>query len=230
MAISGQAGCFSLYPQGHNLLNRGMGQKESVMEKPAARLVSANDADTQDNRLSHEDLVVAIARSKDKQAFIEIFEYFAPRVKSFLMRGNTTPELADELAQETMLAVWHKAQSFDPKQAKASTWIFTIARNKRIDAFRKMKHPMPDIDNFTIEDENAARPDENLDNAKKEHELAEAIKNLPEDQSILIRKSFFEEKTHSDIAKEMDLPLGTVKSRIRLALEKLRYHVGDMER
>lgn len=188
-----------------------------------------DDTHNGQNGSSHEDLIVAIAESKDRQAFIRLFEYFAPRVKSFLMRGTANPDLADELAQETMLAVWQKAASFDPKRAKASTWIFTIARHKRIDAFRKMKRPEPDIENFHLEDENAAKPDENLDDAKNTALLAEAIKNLPEDQSILIRKSFFEEKTHSDIAKETDLPLGTVKSRIRLALEKLRYQIGDVE-
>ena len=224
MSFSAHAWCFSLYGQDNNLLNRVMGQKDTTMKNSIAEKDSGAESGP-----SHEDLIVAIAKSADKQAFIQLFEYFAPRVKSFLMRGNTNPDLADELAQETMMAVWHKAGSFKPEQAKASTWIFTIARNKRIDAFRKMKRPEPDIDNFSIEDENAARPDDNLDAMKNARALADAIKNLPEEQSILIRKSFFEEKTHSDIADELDLPLGTVKSRIRLALEKLRYHIGDME-
>lgn len=217
MAFPVQSQSFLLYGQDNNLLNAYMMQKNS----------SQTVENTGDD-LSHDDMIVAIAQNQDKDAFITLFEYFAPRLKSFLMRGGTNPDLADELAQETMLSVWQKAKSFNPQRASASTWIFTIARNKRIDAFRKAKRPEPDIDKFELADINTVMPDVQISNDEEALALTEALKNLPEDQAALIRKSYFEEKTHMAIAEEENIPLGTVKSRIRLALEKLRHHLGGL--
>ncbi len=219
MSFSGQSQRFSLYEQENNLLNAYMMQKNS-----------AHITDSANNTPSHEDMIVAIAEKQDKDSFVELFEYFAPRLKSFLMRGGTNPDLADELAQETMLSVWQKAGSFNPDQARASTWIFTIARNKRIDAFRKAKRPEPDIDNFEIEDKSIVMPDIRITSDEQAAALSMALKSLPEEQASLIRKSYFEEKTHMDIAAEENIPLGTVKSRIRLALDKLRHSLGGLER
>jgi RNA polymerase sigma factor (sigma-70 family) len=217
LAFPVQSQSFLLYGQDNNLLNAYMMQKNS----------SQTVENTGDD-LSHDDMIVAIAQNQDKDAFITLFEYFAPRLKSFLMRGGTNPDLADELAQETMLSVWQKAKSFNPQRASASTWIFTIARNKRIDAFRKAKRPEPDIDKFELADTNTVMPDVQISNDEDALALTEALKNLPEDQAALIRKSYFEEKTHMAIAEEENIPLGTVKSRIRLALEKLRHHLGGL--
>jgi RNA polymerase sigma-70 factor (ECF subfamily) len=171
-------------------------------------------------------LIQRIGQNQDKQSFIEVFQHFAPRVKYFLMKGGATEEQADELAQETMLSVWQQSHSFDPKQASASTWIFTIARNKRIDAFRKTSRiqltPRDYSDQTHLKDEQTPAPDDALDRVQEESAVADILETLPADQLDLIRKSFFEEKSHADIARELHLPLGTVKSRIRLALERLR--------
>jgi RNA polymerase sigma factor (sigma-70 family) len=168
-------------------------------------------------------MIQTIARKQDKASFVKLFEHFAPRVKSYLMRGGTGEEFADELAQETMLSVWNKAGNFDPKKAAASTWIFTIARNKKIDALRSRGQRYDvNIDEIeTLADESNNSTD-NLIREDETFAIAEAIKKLPEEQAELIRQSFFEGKSHSEIAAEKNLPLGTVKSRMRLALERLR--------
>lgn len=169
-----------------------------------------------------EALLYAVALKRDRDAFIELFEYFAPRVKSFLMKSGINPEQADELAQETMLTVWNRAELYDHAQASASTWIFTIARNKRIDMIRKTARPEPDMNDPSLVVDPEPEPGEILDRAMEAEIMAQAINTLPEEQADLIRKSYFEEKTHDAIARETRLPLGTVKSRIRLALDRLR--------
>lgn len=179
------------------------------------------DGSGTNNSAHFRDLLLAVAQRQDKAAFAELFDYFAPRIKSFLMKGGAAPDQADELAQETMIAVWQKAGQFDPAKASASTWIFTIARNKRIDVLRKTPRPEMDADDLDLADDT---PDagEQIAQAEETDIMAEAIQNLPPEQADLLYKSFFEDKTHADIAKETSLPLGTVKSRIRLALDRLR--------
>lgn len=178
--------------------------------------------------VTFDDLLVAVGQSRNRDAFVRLFEYFAPRVKSFLMRGGMAADLADELAQETMLTVWHRAQSYDPQKARASTWIFTIARNKKIDWLRKSRpEPLPG-DPVTVEDR--PLPDEVLNRTQESEAIAKAMKDLPPEQAEIIQKAFFEEKTHSQIAEETDLPLGTVKSRIRLAMDRLHHHLGGLKK
>jgi len=183
----------------------------------------ANDAtDAINGSAHHRSLLIAVAQKRDKAAFAELFDYFAPRIKSFLMKSGAAPDLADELAQETMLAVWQKASGFDPAKASASTWIFTIARNKRIDVLRKKVRPEVDIDEpLMIADDLPAASDVMIREQEADI-MARAIQTLPPEQASLLYKSFFEDKTHADIAAETKIPLGTVKSRIRLALERLR--------
>jgi RNA polymerase sigma-70 factor (ECF subfamily) len=172
---------------------------------------------------SFEDLLLAAGKPRDKESFMALFQYFAPRVKSFLIKGGIGEAQADELAQETMLAVWQNAENYDPKRAKASTWIYTIARNKRIDALRKVKYIEVDQDDplYTAEDEREPA-DEVLAHSEEEEALDEMIAALPEEQAFLIRKSFYEDKSHAVIAAETGIALGTVKSRIRQALDSLR--------
>lgn len=168
-----------------------------------------------------ERLLLDVAENRDKESFVQLFEHFAPRVKSFLMKGGSPEDVADELAQETMLTVWNKAPSFNPAQAGASTWIFTIARNRKIDSLRKTgRFEVAPTDPDLIQSTDSPRG-----NAMRREEIesiTEALDELPEEQAMLLRQSFFEDKSHADIAKETGLPLGTVKSRIRLALERLR--------
>jgi RNA polymerase sigma factor (sigma-70 family) len=185
--------------------------------KPAVARLSLGDAP-----VTFEDLLTAVGRSRDRDAFIRLFEHFAPRVKSFLMRGGFRADLADELAQETMLTVWDKAAGYNAAQAAASTWIYTIARNKRIDSLRRINRPEPDAADPLFAPEPEPRPDDILNHAEEATYIAEAMKKLPAEQAELIQKAFFEEKSHSDIAAETNLPLGTVKSRIRLALDRMR--------
>lgn len=192
---------------------------DAPVNAPAAAFANPN---TPNGPARFRDLLLAVAQDKDKEAFAELFDYFAPRIKSFLMKGGAALDAADEMAQETMLTIWQKAESFDPAKASASTWIFTIARNKRIDAIRKQVRP--EFNPAEVEDieDDTPMPSETIAQQEETDAIAQAIKSLPQDQADLLYKSFFEDKTHADIANETKLPLGTVKSRIRLALEKLR--------
>ncbi len=182
------------------------------------------DASMHFNRCLHR-----IARDKDKEAFVDIFEYFAPRIKAYYLKGGVSKEQAEELVQETMISIWNKADTFNSNQSKASTWIFTIARNKRIDALRKMKHAIPDPNDPTFIEADTSGPDQYLARQDQAKTVSSILKSLPEKQSALILKSFFEDKSHHDIAHETGIPVGTVKSRIRLALEKLRHLVAQKE-
>ncbi len=167
-------------------------------------------------------LIRAVAQERNRESFVELFDYFAPRVKSFLMRGGTSEDTADELAQETMLAVWNKADAYDPARAAPSTWIYTIARNKKIDALRKTgRFEIDDSDPSLLRSEGDA-PSQHLMDTQDTDAIAAALETLPGEQSDLLYKSFFEDKSHQEIAAETGIPLGTVKSRIRLALERLR--------
>ncbi|MCC7305868.1 MAG: sigma-70 family RNA polymerase sigma factor [Alphaproteobacteria bacterium] len=171
---------------------------------------------------SFEDMIVAIAQNNDRPAFIGLFGHFAPRIKSWLIKGGMSPEAADDLAQETMLGVWHKAASFDPRRAGASTWIFTIARNKKIDLLRKGTQYGVDIDALENMESGETPAPETLQRREETSRFAAALETLPPEQADLLRESFFENKSHSEIAQEKNIPIGTVKSRIRLALDRLR--------
>lgn len=178
---------------------------------------------------SHNALVEAIAAERDKEAFAQLFTHFAPRLKSYLLRIGTDESMAEEVAQEAMVMVWRKAESFDRRQASASTWIFTIARNKRIDRLRRERRPELDPDDPALTPTAEASADRVVEAGETQNQLRGAIEKLPAEQSELIRLAYYDDKTHSEIAKDRDLPLGTVKSRIRLALARLRQEVEGFE-
>lgn len=165
-----------------------------------------------------EDLLVRVGRDKDREAFRELFSYYAPRVKSYLLKHGADEGAAEEAVQNAFVTVWEKAASFDPKKAAASTWIFTIARNKRIDALRKER--------FIGFDDDAPLPEEAAPEAyaggQEVERLGAALDALPEEQARLLRMAFFEDKSHSVISRETRIPLGTVKSRLRLGMDRLR--------
>jgi RNA polymerase sigma-70 factor (ECF subfamily) len=172
-------------------------------------------------------LLVDVAMRRDRAAFETLFVHFGPRVKSYLLRLGAGATLADDLAQEAMLTMWRKAQLFDPAKASASTWIFTIARNLRIDAIRRERRPEFDPndpafvpDEEPLADARMMRDDENT-------RLRAALAKLSTEQAQVIQMSFFSEKSHSQIAKELRLPLGTVKSRLRLAMARIKDALGD---
>ncbi len=157
----------------------------------------------------------------DTAAFAELFGHFAPRVKGFLMRSGADETLAEECTQEVMATLWRKSALFDPARASVATWIFTIARNRRIDALRRQRRPEPEDLHWGPEPE---RDQEDVIALQQESEvLARALAELPEKQRLLIERAYFGDLTHSEIAAETGLPLGTIKSRIRLALERLRH-------
>lgn len=173
-------------------------------------------------------LIAAVARSADREAFAVLFDHFAPRVKGLLMRGGAPAELAEEVAQETLLAVWRKAALFDPAKASASTWIATIARNLRIDiARRETRSRLSQI--YEILDEEAPeQPDAVLSGAERDARVRAAMTQLSPDQYRVVELAFLEGFSHQDVAHRLAIPLGTVKSRLRLALSHLRAGLEDL--
>lgn len=167
-------------------------------------------------------LIVAIANAGDRNAFADLFKHFAPRLKAFAVRQGVGSTTAEELMQESMLSVWRKAHTFDPKRATASTWVFTILRNKRIDMLRRENRPDVDIDDVPERASDASSADEDYQTQQTRDLLLHAMDELPADQVEVLQKAFFEDKSHSVVAEELNLPLGTVKSRIRLALSRMR--------
>jgi RNA polymerase sigma-70 factor (ECF subfamily) len=166
--------------------------------------------------------ILNIAESQDIGSFKKIFEYFSPRLKSFLMKSGAEENIAEEIIQETMTIIWTKADYYDPKVASPSTWIYTIARNKKIDILRKSRKAiLEDIETAVLP---AIEPktEENIEHDQKFDMIAQHLDALPKDQLDLLKMNFFEEKSHGEISELTGIPLGTVKSRIRLALEKIR--------
>lgn len=173
-------------------------------------------------------LMQAVAVEHDRSAFAALFGYFAPRVKAFLMRSGLSANMAEEVTQETMLAMWHKASYFDPSRAGVSTWIYAIARNQRIDRLRR-EHAHT-IGHHVDPTDELEPPDSGEDIAlvtEREGQVRAALAALSSEQATIVHLSFFAEKPHAEIARELGLPLGTVKSRIRLALQRLRSLLGD---
>ena len=168
------------------------------------------------------DLIGKVAKSKDKQAFSEFFSLVAPRVKGYLMKLGSSDIIAEDLLQEVMLTVWKRAETFDRSKAAVSTWLFTIARNKRIDLLRKEIRPELDPEDPMLSREDEKLADTAYEEKQDSEKILEAINTLPQEQSRLINMTFYEDKSHSIIAQELGIPLGTVKSRIRLASSRLK--------
>ena len=173
------------------------------------------------------DMLVEATGRRDRDAFSVLFNFYAPRIKAYLLRLNAPDSLAEELTQEVMLAVWRKADTFDRGQASASTWIFRIARNRRIDAARRAARPDLDGEDPSLRPPEATAPDDAAHASGREDKVREALKDLPEEQVALLRLAFFDGLSHRDIANRIGAPLGTVKSRLRLAFDKLRRVLDD---
>lgn len=167
--------------------------------------------------------VERIRTHRDQGAFVALFRHFAPRVKAYLMKSGAGETLAEECTQEVMATLWHKAHLFDPARASVATWVFTIARNRRIDALRRQRRPEPEELPWGPEPE----PDqaEAMALQQESERLGAALARLPEKQRDLIERAFYGDLSHSEIAAQTGLPLGTIKSRIRLALERLRHEM-----
>lgn len=192
----------------------------------AGKLIVLNEARRKEVAPSPQQLarlLCAVARDQDHNAFGQLFAYFAPRVKSFLMRSGLTDSAAEEVTQEVMITLWRKASYFDPSRAGAATWVFTIARNRRIDRLRRTDGRSPDVSTDPSEEPETPQSGEDLAiMAERDERVRRALATLPVEQATIVRLSFFADKPHADIAKELNIPLGTVKSRVRLALNRLR--------
>lgn len=167
-------------------------------------------------------LITRVAQNRDRQAFAQLFDHFAPRLKSFMMRKNTSAELAEDLVQEAMISVWTKAALYESSKGSVTTWVFTIARNLRIDRIRRDVH-MPTTELGDYDEPSEAPEGEELLGRKQEDGLvARALQGIPEEQRQILVLSFVEEMPQSEIAQKLSIPLGTVKSRMRLAYGHLR--------
>jgi RNA polymerase sigma-70 factor, ECF subfamily len=167
------------------------------------------------------ELVKKVAKERNEQAFSEIFDFIAPKINAYYVKNNIGIEQAEELTQEVLSTIWLKAEQFDPEKSKFITWSFTIARNKKIDFYRKNKKSdvnEEDIRDFLYEDNKS-------DDYELESTIKKITKELDENQKKLIKMSFFEQKSHKNIAAELEIPLGTVKSRIRASLNKMQKHI-----
>ena len=169
----------------------------------------------------------AVAEKADRPAFAALFRHFAPRIKGFFVRAGADEALAEELTQETMVVLWRRAASFEPSRAQVSTWVYTIARNLRIDHYRRLSGAAtgdaPDWDAEQQPADAHLAPEELLHAARRERGVQQALAELPPEQAQVLRLSFFDEHPHSRIAQNLGIPLGTVKSRIRLAVTQLRH-------
>lgn len=168
--------------------------------------------------------LMQIAEHEDRAAFTRLFRHFAPLIKAFALSGSTMSAThADELVQEVMLKVWQKAGAFNPEKAAASTWVYTIARNCRTDMFRRLQKfdtPLA-AEDFTPE-QDGEEPFAQLQSKRSGERIREMMADLPADQTQILAKVYMEGKSHAEAAAELDLPLGTVKSRVRLAIQKLQ--------
>jgi RNA polymerase sigma-70 factor (ECF subfamily) len=178
--------------------------------------------------------VLAVARRSDHAAFAVLFSHVAPRLKTYFLRSGMADAAAEELAQETMVLVWRKADRFDPEKAAASTWIFTIGRNLRADALRRGRHaasaapPCETADEAWEPPEHCAAPTAEALVASAQHErrLRQALHGLPREQAEVLRLSYFGDRSHAEIGHALGIPLGTVKGRLRQALARLRAALG----
>lgn len=170
--------------------------------------------------------MIAIRDHRDRRAFAALFDFFAPRLKGFIMRSGASAHLAEEIVQDVMLTIWRKAASFDPHRAQVSAWIYQIARNRQIDIARKENRPMPEElkeDPGTEEDASQI-----LGLEQETGQLKQALARLKPEQREIIEKAYLGELTHQEISTQTGLPLGTIKSRIRLGLERLRHELKDL--
>jgi RNA polymerase sigma factor (sigma-70 family) len=163
-----------------------------------------------------------VAGRRDRTAFAALYDHFAPRINGYLQRLGLEQAMAEEIAQEVMVVLWHKAHLFDPAKSSLATWLFRIARNRRIDALRRDRSHLLDADDPFLQPESPEPADLEIDARRRDERVRIAMEGLPAEQLELVRYAFFLGLTHSQIAERAGLPLGTVKSRIRLAFARLR--------
>lgn len=175
----------------------------------------------------HVDLMEAVAENRDVAAFSELFKFYAPRLRAYLIRTGTSEGIVEELVQEVMLTAWRRATLYNRTQGGVSTWLYTIARNTFIDHIRRNKRPQYDANDTAADIDESADVEAEVSRREGAAQLHGALENLPPEQLETIKLFYFGHKTHSEIAAELNLPLGTVKSRVRLAVEHLRRHMKE---
>lgn len=195
---------------------------DSNFDTPSTKAATSPMSETRNDEWS--ECLALIAADQDRAAFVRLFRHFAPLMKAFALSGSTlSANNADELVQEVMLKVWQKAGAFNPQKAAASTWIYTIARNCRTDLFRRLQKFDTSLTaqdmSIELETEEAFSV---LHQRRNRDKIRGLLAQLPLDQSQILAKVYMEGKSHSEVANELDLPLGTVKSRVRLAIQKLQ--------
>nr|WP_145547062.1 sigma-70 family RNA polymerase sigma factor [Variovorax boronicumulans] len=194
--------------------------------RTALHLVAPGDPSVQPQVLAWMRAVVELA---DRQAFAQLFAFYAPRVKGYLIRSGTEPSQAEDIAQETLLVLWRKAALFDAERASVGTWLFTIARNLRVDRLRSHGTAAARADAAELDDvaDEAPPLDERLHTAQLCSRMRAALRTMPAEQAQVLRLCYFEDRPHTSIASTLGLPLGTVKSRMRAALAHLRRALQD---
>jgi RNA polymerase sigma-70 factor (ECF subfamily) len=167
-------------------------------------------------------LLAAVAESHDRGAFLALFNHFAPRLKGYMKKLGTPETLAEELAQDVMFTVWRKAESYDPAKSAVSSWVFTIARNLRIDALRREQRRVLDPNEPSLTPPPAPLADAQIQSSQQDRRVRDLLDHLPKEQAAVVSLAFYEGKSHGEIAAYLAIPLGTVKSRMRLAFQHLR--------
>lgn len=203
----------------------GSSVTSDISEKPSTTKSTGAESATkpsQSQAVHFAHLARRVADNQEKAAFTELFDHFAPRLKAYLLRLGAHSGQAEELVQEVMITLWRKAGLFDPAKSSLATWMFRIARNRRIDALRRDKRGELDPDDPSLHPQGEAEAGEMMDAQMRDERVRESLKHLPEEQLQLVRMAFFQGLSHSQISEETGLPLGTVKSRIRLAFSRLR--------
>ena len=195
--------------------------QDCASRSPSPKVITVGNTNQDINQL-----VTAVAETRDRESFQALFNHFAPRVKAVLVRQGADSGTAEEVVQETMIKVWRKANLFDAAKASASTWIYQIARNSRIDLIRRARRPEPDMNDPSLVPDPDPSIDEVISRGRDARQLKEVFDRLPGEQQDVLKLAFFEEKAHSEIADQLGIPLGTVKSRIRLALKRIRSEFG----
>lgn len=203
------------------------GPKEAARDTAAARQKRKPVSNPTTELTEQTVWMIAIRDNRDRAAFAALFDHFAPRLKGFIMRSGTSSHQAEEIVQDVMLTIWRKAAMFDPHRAQVSAWIYQIARNRQIDIARKENRPMPE----ELREEPGREPDASqiLGVEQEAGQLKKALAGLKPEQREIIEKAYLGELTHQEISTQTGLPLGTIKSRIRLGLERLRHDLKDLK-
>ena len=168
------------------------------------------------------ELISAVAERRDREAFTRLFDHFAPRLNAYLRRLGTDPATAEEIAQETMVTLWHKAPQYNPEKSSLATWLYRIARNRRVDNLRRDRLDFLDVSDPILEAADETDLVAEVDMQQRKDAVRSALASLPEEQLSVVRLAFFDDLSHSQISEQIGLPLGTVKSRIRLGFTRLR--------